>query len=48
VVEDERAIQAVHKWRFRPGLQNGEPVRVRPTFEVVFRLERTNRAAALL
>jgi TonB family protein len=35
---DERAIQAVARWRFRPGLKNGRPVRVRATVEVSFRL----------
>lgn len=35
---DEKAIEAVQKWRFRPGVRNGKPVRVRATIEVSFRL----------
>ena len=35
---DERAIQAVAQWRFRPGLQNGKPVVTAAIVEVNFRL----------
>jgi len=35
---DEKAIEAVQRWRFRPGVRNGKPVRVRATIEVSFRL----------
>ncbi len=35
---DEKAIEAVQKWRFRAGVKNGRPVRVRATIEVSFRL----------
>ena len=35
---DEKAIEAVEKWRFKPGLRNGLPVNVRATIEVNFRL----------
>ncbi len=35
---DEKAIEAVQRWRFRPGIRNGKPVRVRATIEVSFRL----------
>lgn len=35
---DEKAIEAVQQWRFRPGYLNGKPVRVAATIEVNFRL----------
>jgi outer membrane biosynthesis protein TonB len=35
---DEKAIEAVGHWRFRPGTNNGVPVRVRARIEVNFRL----------
>lgn len=35
---DEKAIEAVQKWRFRPGMLNGKPVPVHATIEVNFRL----------
>ena len=35
---DEKAIEAVSKWRFEPGLKNGRPVAVQIGVEVVFRL----------
>ncbi len=35
---DEKAIEAVQKWRFRPGMRNGKPVPVYATVEVNFRL----------
>jgi len=35
---DEKAIEAVTKWRFRPGYLNGKPVKVAATIEVNFRL----------
>ena len=35
---DEKAIEAVSKWRFRPGLNNGRPVVTSATVEVNFRL----------
>jgi TonB family protein len=35
---DENAIQAVNKWKFRPGYRNGQPVAVIATIEVNFRL----------
>lgn len=35
---DEKAIEAVTGWLFRPGEKNGRPVTVRATFEVNFRL----------
>jgi TonB family protein len=35
---DEKAIEAVSKWKFRPGLKDGKPVTVAATVEVNFRL----------
>jgi TonB family protein len=35
---DEKAIEAVQKWRFRPARHNGAPVKVRAQIEVNFRL----------
>ncbi len=35
---DEKALDAVAKWLFKPGLKDGRPVTVRATFEVNFRL----------
>lgn len=35
---DEKAIEAVQKWRFRPALKDGRPVKVEATVEVNFRL----------
>jgi len=35
---DEKAIEAVEQWRFRPGQKEGEPVPVQATIEVNFRL----------
>lgn len=35
---DEKAIEAVNKWKFKPGMRNGIPVAVRATVEVSFHL----------
>ncbi|PYT23265.1 MAG: hypothetical protein DMG57_32515 [Acidobacteria bacterium] len=44
---DEKAIEAVKKWKFRPGYRNGKPVAAQATIQVSFslnfRLGRTKR-----
>ena len=35
---DEKAIEAVQRWRFRAGLRHGKPVPVQAVVEVSFRL----------
>jgi|SRR5665213_750429 len=35
---DEKAMEAVGKWKFKPGMKGGQPVNVRATIEVNFRL----------
>ena len=35
---DEKAIEAVQKWKFKPGMNKGEAVNVRAQIEVNFRL----------
>ena len=35
---DERAMQAISQWRFKPGTKDGQPVDVMATIEVNFRL----------
>jgi protein TonB len=35
---DRNAIEAVSKWRFKPGTRDGNPVAVLAQFEVNFRL----------
>jgi protein TonB len=36
---DESAIEAVKQWRFKPGEKHGEPVVMRATIQVNFRLD---------
>jgi len=35
---DEKALQAISQWKFRPGAKDGQPVAVMATIEVNFRL----------
>jgi len=35
---DRKAIESIKKWRFRPGMKDGQPVTVEATVEVNFRL----------
>jgi TonB family protein len=35
---DQKAIEAVEKWRFRPGQKDGKAVATQATIEVSFRL----------
>ena len=35
---DEKAIDAVKRWKFKPAMQDGKPVAVQMAVEVAFRL----------
>lgn len=36
---DEKAIEALQKWRFRPGMKNGQPIEVRTRVEMKFQVQ---------
>jgi outer membrane biosynthesis protein TonB len=36
---DEKAVECLEKWEFNPALKDGEPVAVRATVEINFRLD---------
>jgi protein TonB len=40
---DEKAIETVQKWRFKPALKSGEPVATNATISLSFRLPRAGR-----
>jgi TonB family protein len=35
---DEKAVECLQQWRFKPGTRDGEPVSVKATVEINFRL----------
>jgi protein TonB len=35
---DEKAMECVRQWRFKPGTRNGEPIAVKATIEINFLL----------
>jgi TonB family protein len=35
---DEKAMEAIDKWKFKPGMKDGKPVNVQATILVTFRL----------
>lgn len=45
---DQKAIEAVGKWNFRPSYKDGKPVTVAATIEVIFRLSDNPSGAPLL
>lgn len=42
---DQKAVECVQAWRFRPATSHGEPVSIKATVEVTFRLPQTDAAA---
>jgi len=36
---NEAALTAVKKWKFKPGIKDGQPVKIRVTFPIKFSLE---------
>jgi outer membrane biosynthesis protein TonB len=43
---NEKAVESLQKWRFRPATRGGEPIAVRATIEIGFRLPQQTASVA--